>query len=265
MATSPPPPPRGSIREQTLYALTSLVSVIDVVVIVVLCIITQLVPVDICGTAGWRTWEYWSLMPQVGLSLLATYTVCWLLWHTLLRGAHWIAMFFSVGTFGLNLFSVIWYVKYHRSCSSFPQCWGLCAPGPSFPITDAMITFWALVGTLAAIRAYYIIAIIVIGSYTATQGLLWWAYGTNEAAFHYYEKYPVSSPYGYQTVNTQDGVVVPPSSRVDSSINTPPGSAAIPIGKAVAGQPSNFSARIEIAKTRASQGSVMGVIGGNKP
>ena len=71
MATAPPPPPRGSIREQTLYAFTSLLWITDLLVIVVLAIITQLVPVDICGTAGWKTWEYWSLMPQVGLSLLA--------------------------------------------------------------------------------------------------------------------------------------------------------------------------------------------------
>ncbi len=272
--SAPPPPPRGSIREQTLYASVSVVWVIDTFIIVVLGIITQLVQVDICGTAGWKTWEYWSLMPQAILSLLASAAVGWLLWHTLWRGAHWVAMFLVVGTGSLNIFSAIWYIKYNNSCSSFLQCWGGCAAGPAFPITDAFITFWALVASLGALRIFYVLAIIVIGSYTATQGLLWWAYGTNEAAFHYYEKYPVSSPYGYSSVNTVDGVVVPPaalpaSSAIGSKIaasSTTPAPGALPIGQRVAGQPprSTFGTTLEIARTKAAEGSVkgMGIIGG---
>lgn len=212
----PPPPPRATIREASLYVLGGLVLLLHLFVLGAMMVIKDYVAPFVCDGIGIHTWEYWSLGPQAGFTVLGIAAFGFLLYHTLWKEAFYVAVVMNIGCAALHFVAAMYWIQWKKSCSSHFQCFG-CDIGPAFPMTDWAKAYLALTCCLSAANLFEFVWDIIIFNYTGVQGVLWWAYGANESAFTTYDAVP-RSLYGYPG-NTSIGVTTSSGNSIAGTID----------------------------------------------
>ncbi len=199
MATSSPSPPyRGTVREQSLYIFGGIVAVMHICIPYAMLILSGMLPLDICGSAGIHSKTYWMVLGQAGLTGIAGLFFGALLFLTLWKTAYYLSLAFSAGFAGFHVYVTVFYIEIQNACGDHTECWGGCSAAPNPPMTGWFITWWTLTGVLALLSVLEVLLVTALSRYTATQGALWWAYGPNAGPWNYYERFRSdwASPWG---------------------------------------------------------------------
>ncbi len=213
---SPPPPPRATIREASLYVLGGIVLMLHLAVVGAMLCIKDYVAPFVCDGVGIHTWEYWSLGPQAGFTVLGIGAFGFLLYHTLWREAFYAAVILNGGCAALHFVAAMYWIEWKKGCASHFQCFG-CDVGPEFPMTKWAKAYLGLTCALSAMNLFELVWDVIIYNFTGVQGMLWWAYGANESAFTTYDAVPTNI-YGYPN-NTAIAVTNAASSSIDATID----------------------------------------------
>lgn len=233
---SPTVPYKGGPDERFWYAVGEFTALIHLLVLGTFMIMSGMIPSnDLCAATSIRTWEYWSLYGDKGLTILALGWFYSLLWRTLWRWWYGPTFIFTVLCGALHTFCAIWYIQYNNDCSANLQCWGGCNPAPNPGPTGYWIAWWTLTGVVALCCFLEAVIVLGIGRFTTVMALLLWSYGSNAGPFNYYERFqqyrgsPLGLPYGAPSASKA------PSDSIDA---TSPSAALLPKGQA-AGAPVN--------------------------
>lgn len=113
------PPYKGTPDERFWYVVGGAVGILHLLLIGTCLILSGMIPSnDICASSSIRTWTYWSLYGDKGLTILALGWFYSLLWHTLWRWWYGPAFIFAILCGALHTFCAVWYA-YFPPCSSF--------------------------------------------------------------------------------------------------------------------------------------------------
>ena len=216
---SPQVPYKGGPDERFWYAVGETVALFHFVTLGLCMIMSGMITTnDICSVTSIRTWEYWSIYGDKGLTILALGWFYTLLWRTLWRWWYGPTFVMTVCCGALHAFCTIWYIQYNADCAANIQCIGMC-PGADIKPTGYWVFWWIATGVLALCCFLEAVIVLGIGRFTSVMALLLWSYGPNAGPFNYYERFyqargsPLGLPYSSGAASGIDA-----SSATDSLI-----------------------------------------------